>query len=232
MTRLRSVLDALRPLLLIWSALLVAGLASGAVEAFAAPITADEARVVCGLARPGERCAAGAGRQTPGGGEKVSHAGWPAITGILWKVEASHDAAQDGGGANDELLGHHGSDRMAGGAGRDVLWGDWDPQGNDAGQRDVLDGGAGADWLYSSHGHNVLRGGAGNDLVWAYYGRGTIDCGPGRDTLRVRLVNDYRARNCERVVNFCAFGSRPGGGCYRPGERPGARTRVTRRRAR
>ncbi|WP_022928298.1 calcium-binding protein [Patulibacter americanus] len=232
MPSFRSILDALRPLLLVWSAMLLAGLVSGAAEAVAAPLPSDEARALCGPARPGELCAAGAGRQTPGGGEKVSHAGWPAITGILWKVEATHDAAKTGGAENDELLGHHGSDRIAGGSGRDVLWGDWDPKDNGSGQRDVLDGGAGADWLYSSHGHNVLRGGPGNDVVWAYYGRGTIDCGPGYDTLRVRLVNDYRYRGCERVVNFCAFGSKPGGGCYRPGEKPRARVRLTPRRAR
>lgn len=83
MPSLRSILDTLRPLILVWSALLVAGLAAGAVEAVAAPLSDDEARALCGPVRADERCAAGAGRQTPGGGEKVSHEGWPAITGIL-----------------------------------------------------------------------------------------------------------------------------------------------------
>ena len=36
--------------------------------------------------RSGEQCGPGNGRKTPGGGDKVSHKGWPAITGILWMV--------------------------------------------------------------------------------------------------------------------------------------------------
>ncbi len=126
---------------------------------------------------------------------------------------------------NDELLGHHGNDVIRGAGGRDVLWGDWDPRNHPSRQRDRLDGGSGNDWLYSSHGRNTIRGGRGNDYVWAYYGKGTIDCGPGRrDTARVRLNGPYRVRNCERIRNFCAFGSKPGGGCYKPGERPSKRT--------
>ncbi len=171
----------------------------------------------------GEQCGPGNGRRTPGGGEKVSHVGWPAITGILWKVTAAagrHDVT--GGPANDELLGHHGDDVLRGGPGRDVLWGDWDPRDNGTGQVDRLSGGAGADWLYSSHGRNAISGGPGKDYVWAYYGRGTIDCGPGFDTLRIRMNAPYRVTNCERIKNFCSFGSKPGnaGGCYKPGEKP------------
>lgn len=193
----------------------------------------DGAAALCPPARAGESCDEGGGRQTPGGGEKVSHKGWPKVTGILWKVNDSRGSSKTGGARNDELLGHHGSDRIAGAGGKDILWGDWDPKNNGTRQVDVLDGGAGNDWIYSSHGRNVIRGGAGSDYVWAYYGRGTIDCGAGNDTLRVRLENDYRYKNCERIKNFCGFGSKPGGGCYKPGEKPNARGRsVTPRRAR
>jgi hypothetical protein len=175
----------------------------------------------------GENCGPGNSRKTGGGTGtgKVSHAGWPAITGVLWQVTSSGRGShrRTGTKRNDELLGRHGNDTIGGGPGRDVLWGDWDPANNSTRQRDVLSGGSGADWLYTSHGANVVRGGPGNDYVWAYYGHGSIDCGPGFDTVRVRLgTNGYRVRNCERTKNFCSFGSKPGnqGGCYQPGERP------------
>ena len=124
-----------------------------------------------------------------------------------------------GGPLNDELLGHHGSDRIAGAGGHDILWGDWDPRDNNGRQRDVLSGGAGNDWLYPSHGRSVVRGGAGNDRVWAFYGSGTIDCGPGRDTIRIRMSGAFRHRDCEIIRHFCAHGSNGRGGCLKPGER-------------
>ncbi len=158
----------------------------------------------CAPHRAGEQCGDGAGRQTAGGGEKVSHAGWPAITGILWKVTAASGGAHDKTGTedNDELLGHHGSDHLIGGPGRDVLWGDWDPSGQPGSQQDVLRGNDGGDWLYSSHGHDVLDAGAGTDHVWAYYGSGTIDCGPGYDVARIRMDGAYTTKNCEVVGHF------------------------------
>lgn len=185
----------------------------------------DDSETLCEQAHASDKCQDGGGRKIPGGGEKVSHKGWPAITGVFWQVESTAGRSFTGGADNDELLGHHGDDVVKGGAGRDVLWGDWNPKGNTTKQRDVLDGGPGDDWLYTSHGRNTVRGGAGKDVVWAYYGRGTIDCGPGFDTLRIRLDNDYTHKNCERIRNFCAFGSKPGnkGGCYKPGERPRSR---------
>lgn len=178
----------------------------------------------CAPQREGEQCGPGYGRQTAGGGEKVSHKGWPAVTGILWKVVADDGRRKVGGERNDELLGHHGSDRIAGADGHDIVWGDWDPKDNNTRQHDVLRGGSGNDWIYSSHGTNRIFGGKGRDYIWAYYGHGTIDCGPGkRDTARVRLNSGYRVRNCERIKNFCGHGSKPGGGCYKPGEKPAAR---------
>ena len=184
----------------------------------------ETAESLCGPREAGVTCGPGNGRRTPGGNGKVSHKGWPAITGIFWMVRDDRGHSQTGGRANDELLGHHGDDVLRGAGGKDVLWGDWDPKNNTTRQRDRLDGGAGNDWLYSSHGRNTITGGSGNDYVWAYYGTGTIDCGPGRrDTARVRLNGPYRVRNCERIKNFCAFGSKPGGGCYKPGERPSRR---------
>ena len=107
--------------------------------------------------QPGVQCGPGNGRKTSGGGDKVPHNGWPAVTGILWKVLDSSGRKKVGGAANDELLGHHGSDRIFGGAGNDILWGDWDPANNNTHQKDVLDGGPGNDWLYPSHGATSSR---------------------------------------------------------------------------
>jgi hypothetical protein len=157
---------------------------------------------LCAPRASGVQCGPGNGRRTSGGGDKVSHAGWPAVTGILWKVLDSTGHKKVGGPANDELLGHHGSDRLFGGKGNDILWGDWDPANNNTHQKDLLDGGPGNDWLYPSHGPSVVRGGPGKDYVWAFYGRGTIDCGPGQDTARVRLNGAWKVRNCERVLHF------------------------------
>ena len=134
---------------------------------------------------------------------------------------------KDGGPLNDELLGHHGSDRLAGGAGHDIIWGDWDPVANSSSQRDVLDGGPGNDWLYPSHGRSIVKGGSGADYVWAYYGTGTIDCGPGRDTVRVRTNGAFKLSNCEVVRHFCSNGSDADGNCLSPSGRPVAVSRRT-----
>ena len=179
----------------------------------------DEADDLCAPAHSGERCGPGNGRRTPGGGDKVSHKGWPAVTGILWQVRGTHDARKTGGPLNDELLGHHGSDRIDGAGGHDILWGDWDPRNNNGTQRDVLRGGAGNDWIYPSHGRTTVKAGPGRDYVWAYYGRGTIDCGPGRDRVRVRTNGAFKLKNCESVGHFCAHGSDGRGGCLKPGQR-------------
>lgn len=187
----------------------------------------DSAEGLCRQAKRGDKCQPGGGRRVPGGGEKVSHKGWPSITGVFWQVTGNRGRRFVGGSKNDELLGHHGSDRISGAGGKDVIWGDWNPRDNNTWQRDTLRGGSGNDWIYPSHGRNRISGGPGSDYIWAYYGRGTIDCGPGKqDTARVRLNSAYRVRNCERVKNFCGHGSKPGGGCYRPGEKPATRRRT------
>jgi Ca2+-binding RTX toxin-like protein len=180
---------------------------------------------LCAPRQSGVQCGPGNGRKTSGGGDKVPHNGWPAVTGVLWKVLDSSGHKKTGGAANDELLGHHGSDKLNGGAGNDILWGDWDPSNNNTHQHDVLNGGKGNDWIYPSHGSTVVRGGPGKDYVWAYYGRGTIDCGPGNDTARVKLGGPWKVHNCERVLHFCAFGSNGHGGCLKPGEKKPAATK-------
>ena len=175
----------------------------------------------CGQLKANEKCHEGGGKRAAGGGQKVSHKGWPAITGVLWKVTAAKGThRKEGGERNDELLGHHGNDTVIGGEGKDVLWGDWELAGNGESQSDVLKGGDGNDFLYPSHGKNVMLGGDGNDRLIAYYGHGTIDCGPGTgDYAQTRWQsNAYKVRNCEHVRHFCAFGSKPNGDCKKPGE--------------
>ncbi len=172
------------------------------------------------------QCGLGNGRQTVGGTGtgKVSHAGWPPITGELLVVD---DAGRrvTGSDLNDEILGGHGSDTLLGGPGRDVIWGDQHPTGNTTHQHDVLWGGAGNDVIYPSHGLNTVYAGSGADIVRAYYGHGTIDCGSGNDIAQVQENGAYTLKNCEHVVHFCAYGSAADGHCLRPGE-PGAKTRA------
>ena len=180
---------------------LVASLAGlGLVLLAAAPVAGAQSPAdLCSAAKAGTQCQPGNNRQTAGGGDKASHEGWPAISGVFWKV-LDGDHLFVGGPLSDELLGHHGSDVIRGGPGADVIWGDWDPVGNTEAQRDRLSGGAGNDWIYSSHGRNTIRAGSGNDVVWSFYGRGTVDCGSGYDRIRIRYSNEYRFRNCERIV--------------------------------
>ena len=151
---------------------------------------------------PGIRCQPGHGRRTRGGGHKVSHAKWPAVTGILWMAWAGTNGRTDGGtGRNDELLGLHGNDIINGGFGKDILWGDQFPTGNNTWQHDVIFGGPGNDWIYSSHGINNIEGGPGNDHIWGHFGRGTIDCGSGWDVVHTKRHSTYKLRHCERHLH-------------------------------
>jgi len=164
------------------------------------PPTAVAARDLCeGHRAPDVMCGPGNGRRTRGGGNKVSHIGWPAVTGILWIVRESTNGQRDlGTEFNDELLGSHGGDVISGGPGNDILWGDQLPVGNNTWQHDYIDGGSGNDWIYSSHGHNDIKGGAGNDRIWGHYGHGTIDCGSGYDVVHTKRHSTYKLRHCER----------------------------------
>lgn len=168
--------------------------------------TMAERAAAAGCPEPvaGVHCGPGNNRRTAGGGDKASHAGWPAISGIFVYVEEPKGHANLAGTPrNDELLGYDGSDTFDGGAGRDVIWGDQHPvPHNHARQQDVLSGGAGDDFLYASHGTNRISGGAGNDFVLAHFGHGSVDCGPGRDTVVLRVrAHRYELHGCEHVRN-------------------------------
>ena len=130
----------------------------------------------------------------------ASHKNWPRITGEHKKADG-RSARIEGTERHDELLGHHGSDVLRGKARSDVLWGDWDGTGQPTSQRDRIYGGSGRDFIYGSHGRNVVYGGAGNDAISVHYGRGFVDCGPGRDIYHVARSRRkrYKFRNCEKV---------------------------------
>jgi hypothetical protein len=177
----------------------LAVLATASFSAAVAP-AAPAGEPSCGRIHKGEHCGPGHGRRSKGGGNKASHRGWPAITGVLWMVTDHRDHAYTGTPLNDELLGFDGSDVIDGAGGRDVIWGDSHADPNPPTQHDVLRGGPARDFLYASHGHNIVEGGPGNDYVNAHFGRGRVDCGPGRDTVEVRRHHSrYKLVNCERV---------------------------------
>lgn len=98
-----------------------------------------------------------------------------------------------------KLLGGHGDDQIHAARWGDVIWGDYKPSGQPLKQRDKLWGGEGSDFIYASHGHNVIRAGAASDSIHGHFGRGSIDCGGGRDV--VYLAAGHRDRwklsNCE-----------------------------------
>ena len=131
----------------------------------------------------------------------ASHALWPTIRGKVKKATGGRSVRYVGTRRSDELLGHHGSDVLSGRGGSDVLWGDHDPSGQPASQRDVIYGGDGNDFIYGSHGRNTIYGGRGNDAISVHYGRGVVDCGPGRDIVHVPRSRRkaYRLIHCEKV---------------------------------
>jgi len=216
------------------------GLLAGALAAAALiiplPGHAQTAQDICGPPKAGISCGPGNDRRTAGGAGtgNVPHgdeAGrrWPAVSGILWIVQTAPGSHKMlGGPKNDELLAHHGSDRLSGAGGNDILWGDYDPRNNSSSQRDYLSGGSGDDWIYPSHGRTTVRGGPGRDYVYAFYGKGTIDCGPGPDVARIRTNGAFKTRNCEKIKHFCAHGSDPKtGACLSPSGKPVANSRRT-----
>src|SRR3954463_8477771 len=66
-----------------------------AIDATSADPTAVAARALGEANRtPAVMCGPGNGRRTRGGGNKASHIGWPAVTGILWIVRPEASSGQ------------------------------------------------------------------------------------------------------------------------------------------
>lgn len=97
-----------------------------------------------------------------------------------------------GGASVDKLSGGSGNDYLSGGTARDKLSGG---VGNDN-----LVGGAGNDWINTDNGRDRVSAGAGNDAVNAATAgpAARINCGKGRDTLRMNHNEMKRTKGCER----------------------------------
>jgi Ca2+-binding RTX toxin-like protein len=131
---------------------------------------------------------------------------WPKIDGKLWVNRNDRDATHHGTARNDELLGGHGDDTIYGEGGSDVIWGDQKASGNTTHQHDRLFGGPGNDWIYGSHGYNAIQGGAGNDTIRVWFGRGFVNCGPGKDILYVSRKSGphVKRKHCETISHKSA----------------------------
>jgi RTX calcium-binding nonapeptide repeat (4 copies) len=125
----------------------------------------------------------------------ASHAGWPADECLkMDKGSAGHSHTLVGlEDVHNYLLGGYGNDTIYGGDDGDVIWGDYQPEGQPESQRDYIHGGAGNDWIYSSHGYNEIWTGAGDDHLALVYGRGVVYCnGPGLKTFVMRYLPQNR----------------------------------------
>jgi len=133
---------------------------------------------------------------------KTSHAGWPKIDGLL-RIDHSNSGVTYTGtkDKHNKLLGGRGSDTLHAGAIGDVLWGDFNPSGQNETQVDTIDGGAGKDFIYASHGKNVITTGGGLDQVHAHFGRGTITCANPKATIFLshKSKKRYKLKGCPRI---------------------------------
>jgi RTX calcium-binding nonapeptide repeat (4 copies) len=130
----------------------------------------------------------------------VSHVGWPHTVTVAFADNSGQNLVGTDG--NDLLLGGDGSDHIYGGPGNDIIWGDRLPSPNGPDQTDWLYGGSGDNWIYASHGTNHIFTGPDDNRVFAYFGRGTIVCGPGNDvvTLSKSSFHNYTVENCNDVT--------------------------------
>lgn len=125
----------------------------------------------------------------------ASHAGWPADECLkMDKGSAGRSHTLVGlEDVHNYLLGGYGNDTIFGGDDGDVIWGDYQPEGQPESQRDYIHGGSGNDWIYSSHGYNEIWTGAGDDHLALVYGHGIVYCnGPGLKTFVMRYLPQNR----------------------------------------
>jgi hypothetical protein len=126
---------------------------------------------------------------------EASHAGWPPEECLkMDKGPAGANHTIVGlAHVHNWLLGGYGNDTIFAGDEGDVIWGDYQPEGQPEDQRDYIHGGAGDDWIYSSHGYNEIWTGAGNDHLALVYGHGVVFCnGGGLKTFVMRYLPQNR----------------------------------------
>jgi Ca2+-binding RTX toxin-like protein len=125
----------------------------------------------------------------------ASHAGWPADECLkMDKGPAGRSHTLVGlKDIHNYLLAGYGNDTIYGGNDGDVIWGDYQPDGQSETQSDYIHAGAGSDWIYSSHGFNEIWTGAGDDHLALVYGHGIVYCnGGGLKTFVMRYLPQNR----------------------------------------
>ena len=130
----------------------------------------------------------------------------PYLTPVVFDRSRAKDDFLDGGDGADTLFGDGGDDTLVGGAGEDMLFGDYgagkfvaagqfNPEDGDFTNivgNDVIDGGADNDFLYGMGGDDDLSGGEGGDVIFGdfdgriwttatVFGNDVIDAGGGND---------------------------------------------------
>ena len=130
----------------------------------------------------------------------TSHKYWPTITGGS-RRPATAAVKYRGTSRSDELLGHHGSDDIRGGDGSGRPLGRLGSQGAAEHAEGHHLRRQRTDFIYGSHGSNEIYAGNGNDVISVHYGRGRVDCGPGRDIYHVARSrkSKYKFLHCEKV---------------------------------
>ena len=89
-----------------------------------------------------------------------------------------------------------GRNRIKGGPGNDYL------QGGGVVSTNFINAGSGFDTIrLVGDGYNGVLAGPGDDIVYAYSkDRVRIDCGPGRDTVKIGYNRNVRTKRCETVT--------------------------------
>ena len=108
--------------------------------------------------------------------------------------------AIDGGRRNDCVDGGTGGDNLSGGIGNDRVFGTSGKDHLNGGPgTDRLSGGPGNDSNNAAFGQDVVSGGSGDDLInVATAGKAArVDCGPGRDKVRINRNERRRVKGCE-----------------------------------
>lgn len=115
----------------------------------------------------------------------------------------------EGNNGNDTVNGGIGSDKLYGGLGNDTMTGNL---GNDymtgGDGNDKVNGGSGADTMIGGNGRDILNAGYGADKVTAGSGndiiniavqgpRASVNCGSGRDKIRLNQNEKRRIKGCE-----------------------------------
>lgn len=98
------------------------------------------------------------------------------------------DDCVEGNNGNDTVNGGIGNDRVYGNAGNDTMTGDLG--------KDHMDGGAGNDKVNGGSGADTLIGGAGRDILNAGFGADRVTAGSGNDIVNVAVQGPHSTVNC------------------------------------